>query len=115
MDQLQLGLRRRGPRWTRPVVDPDDRNSTARATGQTRGAREPRQAIAAADRDLGPDPLRYLGDLLRRRDTIENAREWPLDTTALSRIAIYFIIPPIAWVGAAFVEQLVTQWFASSS
>ena len=62
------------------------------------------RAIAAADRDLGPDPLGYLGDLLGRRETVADAREWPLDTTAFSRIAIYFIIPPIAWVGGAIAE-----------
>jgi hypothetical protein len=65
------------------------------------------EAIGAADRDLGPDPLRYLGDLLQRRERVTSAREWPLDTTAISRIAIYFIIPPIAWVGGAIAEILI--------
>jgi hypothetical protein len=65
------------------------------------------EAIAHADRDLEPDPLRYLGDLLRQRETIAHAREWPLDTTGVSRIGIYFIIPPIAWVGSALVEILL--------
>lgn len=65
------------------------------------------EAIEAADRDLDPDPLRYLGDLLHRRETVARAREWPLDTTALSRVAIYFIIPPIAWVGGAVVEVVI--------
>ncbi len=61
-------------------------------------------AIAHADRALEPEPLRYLGDLLKQRDALQHARTWPLDTTALSRIAIYFIIPPLAWVGGAIVE-----------
>jgi hypothetical protein len=65
------------------------------------------QAILHADRDLEPDPLRYLGDLLQLRETIVHAREWPLGTTGVSRIAIYFIIPPIAWVGSALVEILL--------
>jgi hypothetical protein len=65
------------------------------------------EAIAHADRDLEPDPLRYLGDLLQLRKTIAHAREWPLDTTGVSRIGIYFIIPPIAWVGSALVEILL--------
>ncbi|MBW2292656.1 MAG: hypothetical protein JRG89_21005 [Deltaproteobacteria bacterium] len=65
------------------------------------------EAIVAADRDLDPDPLRYLGDLLHRRETVVHLREWPLDMTALSRVAIYFIIPPIAWVGGAVVEIVI--------
>ncbi len=65
------------------------------------------EAIAQANRDLDPEPLRYLGDLLQRRETIAHAREWPLDTTALSRVAIYLIIPPIAWVGGAVAEILI--------
>jgi len=64
-------------------------------------------AIEHADRELEPDALRYLSDLLHQRETIANARDWPLDTTAFSRIAIYFVIPPIAWVGGALVEILV--------
>jgi hypothetical protein len=71
------------------------------------------EAIAAADRDLGSDPLRYLGDLLQRRETVAHSREWPLDTTALSRVAIYFIIPPIAWVGGAIVEIMVQAGIGS--
>jgi hypothetical protein len=65
------------------------------------------EAIDHASRDLEPDALRYLGDLLQQRKSIEHAREWPLDTTAFSRIAIYFVIPPVAWVGGALVEILV--------
>jgi len=64
-------------------------------------------AIARASRDLEPDSLRYLGDLVRQRDAVTSGREWPLDTTAVSRIAIYVVIPPIAWVGGALVEILV--------
>jgi hypothetical protein len=65
------------------------------------------EAIAHADRALEPEALRYLGDLLRQREVLENGREWPLDTTAVSRIAIYVVIPPIAWVGGALVEIFV--------
>ncbi len=64
-------------------------------------------AIAAADRQLEATPLNTLNNLLRRREAIAQAREWPLDTTALSRVAIYFIIPPLAWAGAAMMEILI--------
>jgi len=29
---------------------------------------------------------------------------WPLDWRIYSRLAFYVILPPIAWLGAAFVE-----------
>ena len=64
-------------------------------------------AIAAADRELKADSLHYLCDLLRQRESIERTREWPLDTTAFSRVAIYVVIPPLAWVGGAFAEILI--------
>ena len=65
------------------------------------------EAIEHANRALEPDALGYLGNLLHQRETIRHAREWPLDTTAVSRIAIYFVIPPVAWVGGALVEILI--------
>jgi hypothetical protein len=65
------------------------------------------EAIAHADRDLEPASMSYLGDLLQQREAIQRAREWPLNTTAFSRIAVYFVIPPIAWVGSALVEILI--------
>lgn len=65
------------------------------------------EAIENANRDLEPDALRYLGDLLRQRESIQHAREWPLDTMAFSRLAIYFVIPPIARVGGALAEILI--------
>jgi len=60
--------------------------------------------IQHASRELEPDDLRYLSDLLSQRAAIERTREWPLDTTLFSRIAMYFVIPPLAWVGSARVE-----------
>jgi hypothetical protein len=64
-------------------------------------------AIALAERKLEAQPLHYLNDLLRHRTAIKSAREWPLDTTAFSRIAIYIVIPPIAWVGSAVADVLI--------
>lgn len=81
------------------------RQSVRRAKRQTLARLD--EAIEFADRELEPDALRYLGDLLHQRETIQHAREWPLDTTALSRIAIYFVIPPLAWVGGALVEIMI--------
>jgi hypothetical protein len=64
-------------------------------------------AIASLDRSLEPAALHHMNDVLARRAYIRDLREWPMDTTALSRVAFYIIIPPLAWVGAALVEILV--------
>ncbi len=53
--------------------------------------------------------------VLQQRDVVQHAREWPLDTTAFSRIAIYFIIPPLTWVGGAIVEMVLQSVFESGS
>lgn len=65
------------------------------------------QALARARRDLEPEALHVVADLLRQREAVAGVREWPLDMTALSRIAIYFVIPPLAWVAGALVELWV--------
>jgi hypothetical protein len=62
------------------------------------------QAIQSADRQLGSNDLAHLNALLERRDRIAATREWPLDMTAYRRVALYVVIPPMAWVGAALVE-----------
>jgi hypothetical protein len=77
-----------------------------RATKQ-RAIEKLNAAIAAADRELGSDSLHYLNNLLQQRKTIERAREWPLDTTSISRVAIYAVVPPLAWFGSAFAEILI--------
>jgi hypothetical protein len=74
---------------------------------KTRALGEVDVLIEQASRDLEPDSMRYLGDLLHRRDRLDWVREWPLDTTVVSRIAIYFIVPPLAWLGGALVEILL--------
>ncbi len=77
-----------------------------RATKQ-RALEKLNAAIAAADRELGASSLHYLNNLLQQREVIERAREWPLDTTAFSRVAIYVVIPPLAWIGSALAEILL--------
>ncbi len=85
-----------------------------------------RGQVSMALRRLGREQTK--ADLLRldallpfgRIGTIQHARKWSLDTTALSRIAIYFIIPRLAWVGGAIVEivpQAVIEpgsWFRTA-
>jgi len=52
-----------------------------------------------------------LEPLLAHRQRIDEMPEWPMDTRALSRVVLYLIVPPLAWVGAAIVEKGVDQLF----
>jgi hypothetical protein len=45
--------------------------------------------------------------LLAHRERIAAQSTWPLDTALLSRFGLYVIVPPLAWVGAAIVENIV--------
>ncbi len=44
--------------------------------------------------------------LLYRREVMQ-ASEWPFDLGALTRFGLYLVIPPLTWVGAALIENLV--------
>jgi len=44
---------------------------------------------------------------LSHEDRIRSIPNWPIDLNLITRIIGYVIIPPIAWVGAALVEQIV--------
>ena len=44
---------------------------------------------------------------LAHEDRIRSISGWPIDLQLAARIVGYTIIPPIAWVGAALVEQLI--------
>lgn len=48
-----------------------------------------------------------LAPLLIYRREIAAAPEWPFDTSVLGRLALYLVIPPLTWVGAALIEMLI--------
>jgi hypothetical protein len=54
--------------------------------------------------DLAVDRLLPL--LAWRRELLA-ATEWPVDGRSLGRLAFYLVIPPLTWIGAALVENLV--------
>jgi hypothetical protein len=54
------------------------------------------------------DPIQ-MEALLSHLDRITHLPAWPLDLRLLSRIALYVILPPIAWTAAAMVEMLIEQ------
>jgi hypothetical protein len=62
------------------------------------------KAIARASKSLDEVALTNLNALLDRCHYIQHCRSWPMDTSIFSRVILYVLIPPLAWVGAALVE-----------
>jgi len=48
-----------------------------------------------------------LAPLLAYRREIESRHEWPFDTGVSGRLAIYLVIPPLTWVGAALIQHFI--------
>jgi len=65
------------------------------------------QLIQAAPKTLDVQAVAALEPLLRRRDRIREYPLWPLNLAIVSRLLIYGVIPPAAWVAGALVEQWV--------
>lgn len=65
---------------------------------------EMHRQVADASRVVGPDSLAQIELLMQHRDRIMHTSPWPIDLSMAYRLIHYIIIPPLAWVGAAFVE-----------
>jgi hypothetical protein len=75
---------------------------------------EKARRVAEADARLEaatdlPDDLLSLETTLAHRDRLREQRTWLLSFAMLSRLVLYLIIPPLAWVAAAIVERLVDR------
>ena len=80
-----------------------------------------REELAIVNRELRrvrPQPLTTLEDtqhldevnrLLVYRREIQQVSEWPFDMPALTRLGLYLILPPLTWVAAALIENLVNS------
>ena len=66
----------------------------------------PEQAFMAQPLEHA-ESLGQLNNLLAYRREIQAVPEWPFDLGAMSRLGFYLIIPPLTWVGAALIENLV--------
>ena len=64
-------------------------------------------ADITAQADAPESGYASLEPLLVYRREVLDAPEWPFDTGALGRLALYLIIPPLTWIGAALIEILV--------
>lgn len=65
--------------------------------------------IRAAPKTLSSDDIARLEPLLQRRDRVQAITTWPLNMSMVSRLLIYGVIPPAAWIGAALVELVVDR------
>jgi hypothetical protein len=56
-----------------------------------------------------PDHARLdkINRVLDHRQHLQRVSDWPLDIGALSQLGVYLIIPPLTWVGAALIENIV--------
>jgi hypothetical protein len=57
--------------------------------------------------DIEAEKLDTLLPLLNFRREIIQISTWPFDLGNMTRFALYLIIPPLTWVGAALIENLV--------
>lgn len=65
--------------------------------------------IRDCSKSLALADVAALESLLQRRDRIESLHTWPLNVSMVSRLLIYGVIPPAAWIGAALMEHFVDQ------
>ena len=60
-------------------------------------------------RDCDRDDVARLETLVSHRDRVQAVHTWPLDLRLLFRALFYLVLPPLAWVAAALVENLVNR------
>ena len=64
------------------------------------------RAILFSAAEPSPDPPR-MHAMLAYEARIESVREWPFDTSTLSRFGLFLLIPLVSWIGGALVERAV--------
>ncbi len=80
---------------------------------------EKRRVLEVLERRIvtlgNPDPAQTdtaaaLTPLLAYRREVLQAPEWPFDVSVVARLLLYLIIPPLTWVGAALIENVVESF-----
>ena len=66
---------------------------------------EMHRQVADASRVMEPNSLTQIELLMQHRDRVRHTSAWPIDMSIASRLILYIIIPPLAWLGAAIVEM----------
>lgn len=65
--------------------------------------------LQVAINDCDRSDFSQLALLTEHRETVRGFNSWPLDVGLVGKVLFYVIIPPLAWVAAALVEQLVDK------
>jgi hypothetical protein len=65
------------------------------------------EELQIALNECSKDNISELDALVAHRHRVQGFSTWPLDVKILLRVLFYLVIPPLAWVGAALVENLV--------
>ena len=60
--------------------------------------------------EVDRDDVSTLEALTAHIDRVRTMPNWPIDLQTVTRVFAYVIIPPLAWVGAALVENLVDNF-----
>ena len=68
--------------------------------------RELQQQVDSCDRG----DITQLESLVAHRDRVQGIHTWPLDLRLIIRVLFYLVLPPLAWVGAALVENVVERF-----
>lgn len=55
------------------------------------------------------ESLDTVNRLLVYRREVQQVSEWPFDMHALTRLGLYLILPPLTWVAAALIENMVDK------
>jgi hypothetical protein len=90
-------------------VWPIHRRLAAMKEAQMASVNERIEHCLQAESATCPEPaiLEELAPLLGYRREIAQASTWPFDSSNVTRLLFYLIIPPLTWAGAALIENLV--------
>ena len=81
------------------------------ARGNIRDRKAERIAALRAKLDTADrDDVAVIETLSAHMERLRGLSNWPVDLRLATRIVAYVIIPPLAWVGAALVENLVDRF-----
>ncbi|MGB1140953.1 MAG: hypothetical protein ACPG1A_08650 [Halioglobus sp.] len=69
--------------------------------------RQVEEQLAATGENPASDSLAQLGPLLTYRREVQDAPTWLFDGDNVSRLLLYLVIPPLTWIAAALMENLV--------
>lgn len=67
-------------------------------------------ALSEASVAIDTENLNKLNALLSHKEHVHRLSSWPMNVAGISRLGLYLIIPPLAWLGAAFVEVALDSY-----